>query len=251
VEFHYSMRKLPVLTPESVYVAFPFTLPGAELYFEVQGAVIRPGKDQLPRTSSDWNTIQDFTAIRSPEGQIVFGSADILLAHLGDLNIGKFQPVSSPTHPHVYSWVLNNYWVTNFKAYQEGELKWSYFITSSKETSNSAASTFARGSIVPIPGRVFPAGARKNEKRTHVPFADSLLNLSSPNVLLVSSEPAQEGDGIILHLRELDGKPAKINLTDFSFSRILELNVLHEEIKTLKPTIELGPYETMFLEIVF
>jgi alpha-mannosidase len=251
VEFHFSMRKLTVLTPESVYVAFPFAMPGAEIYFEVQGAAIRPGKDQLPRTSSDWNTIQDFTAIRSHDGQIVFGSRDILLAHFGDLNIGKFQPISKPEHPHVYSWVLNNYWVTNFKAYQEGELKWSYFITSSKENSNTFASNFARGSIVPIPGRVFPAGVRKEENRISQQFTGSLLTFDTPNVLLVSAEPAREGGGIILHLRELDGKLTIISLSDFSNNRVFELNALHEHLKTIKSTLKLGPYETKFLKIVF
>jgi len=38
--------------------AFPFRLPDGELFFEGQGGIIKPGRDQLPGTSSDWNVIK-------------------------------------------------------------------------------------------------------------------------------------------------------------------------------------------------
>ena len=44
--------------------------------------------------------------------------------------------------PHLFSWVTNNYWTTNFRASQEGELNWSYTLTSCADTSNAAASAF-------------------------------------------------------------------------------------------------------------
>ncbi len=46
-----------------------------------------------------------------------------LLSHFGEINTGKFQPAAKPGKPHIFSWVLNNYWTTNFLASQEGELE--------------------------------------------------------------------------------------------------------------------------------
>jgi hypothetical protein len=82
---------------------------------------------------------------------------------LGDFNLGKWQPVARVERPHVYSWVMNNYWFTNFRVEQEGEFKVHYYLTSTTDTSRSFATRFGWGSRVPLATRVLPpvkAGTR-------------------------------------------------------------------------------------------
>ncbi len=250
MELHFGMRKLPVTSPEAVYVAFPVALDNGELLFEAQGGMVRPGKDQLEGTASDWNTIQNFAVVRNAQAQIVWGSPEIPLVHFGNINVGKYQYISRPEHTHIYSWVLNNYWVTNFQASQQGALKWSYYLTSSRDSSNTFATRFGWGSRVPFLSRVLPAssGAAKAPRRAHV-------EVDIPHVMLVNAKPATDGNGIILHLREVEGRAASMKSRDLIRGleriNIHEVNVLEERIKTVSSAISFKPYEVKFLRILF
>ena len=51
---------------------------------------------------------------------------------------------------------MNNYWFTNFRPTQEGDFHWSYFLTSTSERGNSAATRFGWSSRVPLATRVLP-----------------------------------------------------------------------------------------------
>jgi len=225
------MFKLPVFTPEGVYVSFPFQLDSGQLAFEAQGGVVYPGKNQLEGTSSDWNTIQNFAAVKSRDAQIVFGSKDMPLVQFGGLNIGRYYYRLHPKTNHIYSWVLNNYWVTNFKASQQGELRWTYSITSSDDNSDIFATKFGWGDRVPILSRIILP--KKNAEKAK-PVSRSLINLNVPNLLLVNTTPSADKKGIILHLREIEGDHAILDirriLEETGATSAWEVNVLEEEM---------------------
>jgi len=245
LELHFNIRKLPITTPESVYVALPFHAPDSQMLYEAQGGCVTPGIDQIPGSASDWQTLQSFIAIRTPGGQIVTGSEQAPLVQLGDLNLGKWQPVTRVEKPHIYSWVMNNYWFTNFRAEQEGEFKWHYYLTSTKDTSRTFATRFGWSSRVPLVTRVLPpvkTGAAREPQRL------SALTISAPNVLLVEARPASHGDGVCLHLREVEGKPVTLTRDDVSTPADLqgadEVNVLEEVVKGGVESVTLQPYES-------
>ncbi|MDX1409036.1 MAG: glycoside hydrolase family 38 C-terminal domain-containing protein, partial [Saprospiraceae bacterium] len=150
VDLLYSMFKRPVESPEAVYVSFPFGLEPGGLAYEAQGGVVRPGVDQLGGSAADWQAIQSFAAVRAEGVQIVMTSPDIPLVHFGDINIGRYYYRLKPQTNHIYSWVLNNYWVTNFKASQQGELRWHYSLTSSSDTSDRFATRTGWNARVPL-----------------------------------------------------------------------------------------------------
>ena len=234
LEMHYKMTKLPVYTPEAVYVAFPFKLDGGKLAFEAQGGVVYPGVNQLAGSSADWNTIQNFAAVKGDEAQIVFVSKDIPLVQFGDINTGRYYYRLKPETNHVYSWVLNNYWVTNFKASQQGELRWTYSITSSADRSDMFATRFGRGERVPMLSRIMmpKGGASKTEL-----VSRSLIDLGVPNLLLVNTTPSLDGKGIILHLREVEGGHAILDIRrlqeETGALSLAEVSVLEEELSQL------------------
>ncbi len=248
IEFRFAMRKLPVTEPEAVYVAFPFQFPGGELMFGARGGLVRPGKDQLEGTSSDWNVLQNVAVLRGTGGQILFTSPETPLIHLGGINLGKFQYISKPESSHIFSWVLNNYWVTNFRASQEGELKWSYAISSSKDVSNSAAVRFGWGSRVPFPARVLPPGTGKK-----APFSHSLLDLGTPGILLVKAGPSCDGKGITLHLREVNGNKAQLDtaalLKTAHVKSIQEVDVLEGNPRSITGPLVFKPHEVKFIRL--
>lgn len=248
----YQMIKLPVTDPESVYVAFPFKLPNAKLAYEAQGGIVYPGINQLEGTSSDWNCIQNFATVRGERSQIVFVSNEVPLVQFGAINTGRYYYRLRPQTNHIYSWVLNNYWVTNFKASQSGELQWSYFLTSSPDPSISFATQFGWGNRVPIKSRIiFP-----DHHATQTTLEDcSLLNLDVPNLLLVNTTPSLDGKGIILHLREVEGDHAILDirriLEETGAITAHEVNVLEEEIAVLSGPSQIEHFETRFIKLSF
>lgn len=251
VEFHWSIRKLPVAQAESVYVAFPFAPADGEIVYEAQGGLVRPGVDQLPGSASDWQTVQNFLAIRHGQGQIVWGSAGAPLVQLGEINLGKWQPVTRVAQPHVYSWVMNNYWFTNFRLTQEGDFRWSYFLTSTRERDNVTATRFGWGSRVPLATRVLPP---LKTGRSPEPLTRSLLKIDLPEVVVVDTRPAP-GGGVLLHVREIAGHTVTLDSSNvLSWAPIeaaAEVNPLGDVIQDEIESLTLKPYEVRFIRLRF
>jgi hypothetical protein len=190
--------------------------------------------------------------VRNREAQIVFASKDIPLVHFGDINIGRYYYRLKPETNHLYSWVLNNYWVTNFKASQQGELRWSYSITSSADPSNMFATRFGRGESMPLYSRVMMPSTSAD--RTEL-VSRSLLDLGVPNLLLVNGTPSLDGTGVILHLREVEGGHAILDIRrlqeETGAQSIEEVNVLEEKLSDLTAPAPIEHHETRFIKLNF
>jgi len=267
IELAFAMKKLAVTDPEAAYIAFPFQLPGSHFVVEVAGGTMVPGKDQLEGSASDWVGIQNFVSLRNDSIQIIFVSPEIPLVQLGDINLGDFSRIAHPESSNLFSWVFNNYWTTNFLASEEGELRWNYQISSSNDPSNLFAAKFGWGNRIPFITRIFPA-----QTPDTVIIPRSFIGDALRNVLMVSAHPSLDGKGVVLHLRETDGKPTRFPLHDYLVSIIdlmsatrateaFEVNVLEEEVALVasrrmvvgKPGqwLEMAPYETKFIKLVF
>lgn len=248
IELHYSIFKLEVTDPEAVYISFPFQLKEGKLAFEAQGGVVYPGKNQLEGSSSDWNTIQNFTSVRNNKAQIVFVSSEIPLVQFGDLNLGRYYYRLNPKTNHIYSWVLNNYWVTNFKASQKGQLQWTYNITSSDDNSDVFATRFGWGERVGFKSRIMLPSTSATDCQL---VSKSLIKLEPENLLLVNASVAMDNSGIILHLRELEGNHAIIDIRklkeETGATSIHEVGILEDEIEELNSPLLIEHFETKFL----
>jgi alpha-mannosidase len=248
IEFHFTARKRREFDPESIFVAFPFLLPGARVVYETLGGTAAVGEDLLPGTATDWQAMQSFVAVQSDLGQIVLESDEISLVHLGGINTGEFRRIAEVEKPHVFSWVMNNYWTTNFRASQEGDFRWSYALTSTSDPSPTFAARFGWSQRIPLLGRVLPAGSGAG-----TPTARSLLAIEAPNVMLIAARPTTDGHGILLHLRELEGRETAIPIGGWRFAgapaRVREVTLLEEEIGEVREALILPPFATRFLRV--
>ena len=249
IELSFDMVKLPKTSPEGVFVALPFHMTDDDqLFFDVQGGIVSPGVNQLEGTSADWNVVQNFASVKNDDAQILFSSNDVPLVQFGDINTGRFYYKHKPENPHIYSWVLNNYWTTNFKASQQGEMKWNYYLTSSNDRSKSFATRFGWENRVPMLSRVIPPD---NSNKSRSTVSRSLMNFDLPNLLLVSARPLPADKGVLLHLRETEGDHAILDvsrlLEQTGASKAIEVNVLGEEIRQLTKPLLIEHYETKFI----
>jgi hypothetical protein len=250
LELHYLAKKRREFAPEAIYVALPFALPGAEVLFETLGGVASPAAGEIiPGTASDWQSIQNVVAVRGDGVQVVVASDEIPLVQLGGLNLGRFQRVMRVERPHVYSWVMNNYWGTNFHAGPEGDFRWHYAITSAADRSRHAAVRFGCDARVPVLARLLRGGGGGGAA-TMLPALPAL----PANVLLVAARPARSGDGVVLHLREVDGEVVRVDLRGLEFAgrpaRVRRVSVIEEPLGDVSEVLDalvLGPFATAFV----
>jgi hypothetical protein len=90
----------------------------------------------------------------------------------------------------------------------------------------------------------------------------SFLGESLQDLLMVSARPSTDKKGIILQMREVNGKPVTIAVTDpFPSSGTLvssthaksafEVNVLEEVVQPISGTLQIKPFETKFIKLEF
>lgn len=248
IELNYTAHKEILTDPEALYVSFPFQLDESQIVFETIGGILTQG-EQLPGSSSDWNVAQNFVSVHGAPGQIIVVSNETPLWQFSDFNMGKFERYPKPGKPWLYSFVMNNYWMTNFRAYQEGAFSWSYQITTTTDTTNSYATKYAMGERKSFASRTFPAG----HEEIDTPLLETLeLNLPE-NVLLANIRPSLNGDNsLFLHLREVDGVPARLNAPrskSINPTNSVDVNALGEIIGSLSYPLELKPYEVRFIKV--
>lgn len=246
IELEYAIKRLPETDPSGIYVAFPFQLPEGKLAFDVQGGTVTSGKNQLEGTSTDWNTVQNFVSVQNNRAQIIIGSSLIPLYQLGDINLGKFQYQKQYDRPHVYSWVMNNYWNTNFKASQEGEFRWSYHLTSSVDPSNNLATKFGWSSRIPLYARVMPTGTEN-----HKPTEYSAFHFEKDNFLMTSCTPSKEEGYILLNIREIDGKRTNLRILNEDGQTVpfTIVNAIEEKLENETSEHIFEGYQNKFIKI--
>jgi hypothetical protein len=241
-----SIIKKSIITPESFYIAFPFRINEGKHFTEVQGGVIETGKDQIKGSSNDWYTVQNFTSIRNKESQLVLGSPEIPLMQFGAINTGRYIAGALPQSTNLFSWPMNNYWVTNFNADQRGGHSWTYFLTTSSDVSNEFSTKFGWGCRIPFLTRVIPGSGSGDDN-----WEGSFITGWPSNILLISAEPAVDENSCIIHLRETNGKVATLNLINGlngSSLKAIEVDVTGKPV--LNPSLTIGPLESKFYRIV-
>lgn len=245
IEVVYRLRKKAVTDPEAIYVAFPYEVEAGKIHLDVPGGNIEAGVDQIPGSSNDWYTVQNFATARSERSQVVMGSPEIPLMQFGAINTGRYEAGAVPQSTNMYSWPMNNYWVTNFNADQMGELQWSYFITSSTDNSIGYATRFAWENRIPFLTRVLQA----DERSTAGFPAASLLKIVPQNLLLVNMRPVEGERAVMLQLREIDGKPARFEATSdkIAIQSIEERDVVGAPISDA--SLDFAPWENKFIKI--
>jgi alpha-mannosidase len=165
-----------------------------------------------------------------------------------EINLGKFERVANHDKPIIYSWILNNYWTTNFRASQEGELKWKYQISSQPNSNDESAVQFGWNNRIPLLTRILPASSTKTATVTK-----SFLSIESQGILLTIAKPSYSKNGIVLNLREIAGKITELDLKkiigDNKLKSISEVNAIEEIIQPNILKLSFEPYEVKTIRL--
>jgi alpha-mannosidase len=105
----------------------------------------------------------------------------------------------------VFSYVMNNYWETNYKADQEGEVEFRYALTPYRGAYDALEAT-RRGMA-----EVRPLLARPAEPRSV--GLESAVEVSTPGVVITSMGRAPDGEGLLVRLFAASGRPETVDLS--------------------------------------
>jgi hypothetical protein len=120
--------KKAIRMKEAVHLAFPFDVPGGELRYDVAWGIVRPELEQIPGSCKNFFSVQSWVDVSNSERGVIWSTPDAPLVEIGSINAEK--PWMSEIDPaqNFYSYLMNNYWHTNYKADQEGPASFRFSI---------------------------------------------------------------------------------------------------------------------------
>jgi len=208
VDIRNHIRKADIRAKEALYFAFPFRSAAPRFQYQVQNAWADPNDDQLPGSCREWFATQNLVLSRDADADITIALAtpDFPLVTLTDINRGQWLETLDLRNGHIYSYIANNYWSTNIKASQSGDLEFRYYITSGKNMDTDALAQFdaqTRSALIPYSRyeRRYEPGQRPMPANQ-----GALFQIDAPNAQLSTFKQADDQNGCILRLRETSGR---------------------------------------------
>jgi hypothetical protein len=137
LDIDFRLHKESCLEPENLYLALPFAKEESTLYVEKTGCILRPRLDQLPESCTEFYALQSGLAWIQKDSSVILALPDAPMISMGSLLPHDIRLCGDPLQKNsdpVYSWVMNNFWETNFKASLGGFHQYSYSLRISDTT---------------------------------------------------------------------------------------------------------------------
>jgi alpha-mannosidase len=213
----YTIHKDSVLAKEAAYIAFPFDVAKPRFAYETQSAWIDPAKDELPGGSREWYAVNHWAAVSSDTLSAAVVPVDAPLVNFGDVVRGNWPESFAPKSSTIFSWLMSNYWGTNFAPQQGGEFTFHYVIVSAKSFDPVQLAHAGRSAMTPLEADLTTATSPTSFLP---PTEASVLEISNPNVALSTWKRAERGQDTVLRLVELSGQKQTTALSS-SFFKIV------------------------------
>jgi alpha-mannosidase len=209
VDLTNTIDKKRVRTGEAVHVAFPFQIADPVVRVDEGFALVRPEADQLAGSCKDYYSAQRWVDVANQDCGVLVTVDESPLVEVGSMH--SELPASrnvdwkktQESSPLVYSYVMNNYWYTNYKADQEGASTYHYSLE--PHALFHEADAVRHGIERSQPLRLRPVVA--NALRTVPPF-----RISSKDVIASAMYPCAGGSGLIVRLYNASGRPEEASV---------------------------------------
>jgi hypothetical protein len=207
IEFINHVHKTEVYTKEAVYFAFPLAMDHPQFRYEIQNGFVDPSRDQLPGAGKEWFSVQHWVAAEQGGVTAALVPVDASLVALGDIVRGTW-PVEFGQRPGtIFSYVMNNYYFTNYAAGQGGDFTFRYVLTSGNDLEPAYLSRLGREEMSPLEvDHITSQDKAINSARPLDSAQASFLQVRQPDVVLETWKMAEDGQGTVLRFLEVGGK---------------------------------------------
>ncbi|HYE66423.1 MAG TPA: glycoside hydrolase family 38 C-terminal domain-containing protein [Pyrinomonadaceae bacterium] len=213
IEFINRVRKDEVYTREGIYFAFPLAVREPQFSYEVQTGVVDPARDMIPGAGLEWFSSQNWVSVSEPGVAISLINKDSFLWTFGDIVRGTWPTEFGKRRATIFSYVMNNYWSTNYRAAQGGEFTFRYVLASADKLDQPALSRMGWEETTPLERTLVKAQDKAAPVKNPLPASmTSFLQVSGPSVVLSTWKQAEDGEGTILRFIELGGERAQVSV---------------------------------------
>ncbi len=234
---------------ESLQFAFPFAVPGGQIRMDIPLAVMRPELDQLPGSCKNWLPVGRWIDVANAERGVTWVTLDAPLVEIGEIsatmlgsqtNPGIWRKHIEPTQ-RFYSWVMNNHWGTNYRAYQQGVVAFRYALRPHSGYDAAAAARLAIGLSQPL--LASSAGTRA--------LSPSLFRVEPADVLALECKPSVDGKAWIVRLFGASGEDRRARLTweGNKAPRVWRSNLSEEPLALAKEEVDVAAWDLVTLRI--
>jgi hypothetical protein len=234
---------------ESVQFSFPFAIENGQIHVDVPLAVMRPEIDQLPGSCKNWLPVGRWIDVANAQCGVTCATLDAPLVEIGSLSATM---LGSQTHPEIwrkrieptqkfYSWVMNNHWGTNYRAYQDGIIEFRYALRPHAGYDPASACRFATGMTQPLVSSARGQRAAMALK----------LRIDKEDVLLQECKRSTDGTSWIVRLFGFSGENRRASLTwtDNAPIKIWLSDLRERPLERLGPEVDVPAWELVTLRI--
>jgi alpha-mannosidase len=258
LDLQYDLKE-KIETPliESGYFTFPIALDNPKFRINKIGSVIDPTCDILPGCNKDLYCCENWVDISDGTQGMAIIPLDMPLFSLSEPGVLKFDQDNDPKVPDFLFLAFTNAWGTNFPQWIGGDLSFRYRLLCHQgdwkegQVWKTAYETVQK----PIVGYAKGKTGTSNVK----PVLD-ILKEDLHGCKVLAFKVAEEGDGYILRIHEVQGKPGKVTLKfnldlqsaylcDLVERKQAQLTIIREDHASCLE-IDTEPFEihTMYLE---
>jgi hypothetical protein len=215
VDISVTIDKEKVREKEGVHIAFPFAVPGGECRVDVGWGFVRPEADQIAGACRDFFCARDSVDVSNGDFGVTWTSIDAPLVEVGAITdetpreserrvwLEKVEPSSL-----LFSYAMNNYWHTNYKADQEGPVTLRYAVAPHRGGDTAAAKKLGLEASSPL----LALAADPASPAPRFP-----LTVGSPAFVAMSLRPSADGKAFILRLLNASSGPRTLRLSGEAF----------------------------------
>jgi alpha-mannosidase len=207
IEFRYRVQKEYTTRKEGVYIAFPVAVEHPEYVYATQQQWVNPARNLMKGGSLEWFNIQYWMAVEDTGMVAAVVPIDTPLASFGDINRGTWPGTFNPKTATLFSYVMNNYWHTNYRAGQGGDFTFRYALTTSAKLDSGALTKFGMEEMRPAEINNVVSQDKVGDPVRPLPETGAeFMRIGGDGVALITWKEAANGKGTILRLQEIAGR---------------------------------------------
>ncbi len=200
VDIKNTLLKSEVYAAEGVHFAFPFNIPGGDVRINQAWDYYMAGEGQLPGSNLNFSPLSRWVDVSSETQGVCMVSLDAPLVEIGEISMDALSfgyKDEQEAAQSIFSYVMNNYWETNYLAAQPGKASFRYSLY--PHESFDPVFNIKRALERSQPLVVVPAS---ETRKTSMP----LISTDNQNVLITAFIPGSDGMHFLMRIYNPTGE---------------------------------------------
>lgn len=243
VEIVDRLDKEPVYSPEAVLYRFPFALERPRVRVSVPWGSYDVDEGQLPGACRNYLTAERWVDLADDRGGVTIVTVDAPLFQLGGI---RTDPIVAGWVEHLetsgtfLSYVMNNYWETNYRAAQDGAHEFRYALKPHGQADAAEVDRWAREVAQPLIVAVAPLDTPRREPP---------VTVEATRAVVTRLETLSDGASFLVRVFNPGDRPDSVTVRGRADARVGRSDPWGTAVEPVSSPIVLAPFEAVTLRI--